>query len=270
MKFDPETNYYAILQVDEAASGPVIHAAYQVLREQYLDEPRRRALVDEAYGVLSHPTRRKEFDAFRQSLRGARDEAREIVVLCPVCQSQNVLDPLKDNRAAICGICRAKLSKDLIGKPIRQQARKNMLAIFKRKYAGLARQYRTQAIYGLILLCVAAIGTATFFGFRSQWPVGQYHLVFQRPGQGGAAGQAGMSGAAGQGQGQGQAGAAPVRMGQSLGDALATLRRSGWEIGSEYEVAAKGGRQRVVEASRGAARFRLYFRAGRLIESESF
>lgn len=266
MKFDADTNYYAILQVDEAAGGPVILAAYKVLHEQYMDEPKRRALVDQAYNVLSHPTGRKQFDSFRESLRGNNrdNNTAEIAVLCPVCQSQNILNPLKDNRAAICGICRAKLSKDLIGKPIRQQAKKNILAIWKRKYAGLAKQYQTQAVYGLILLTVALIGTGTFFGFRSQWQVSNYRLSFDKPGQ---AGQAGGAAQGGQGQ---MSAVAPVQRGQRLNDALNSLKRGGWTVGTQYDVAAQGGKQRIVEASRAGSNVRLYFKAGKLIESESF
>lgn len=266
MKFDPETNFYAILQVDEAACGPVVLAAYKTLQEQYMDEPRRRALLDQAYNVLSHPTQRKQFDAFRESIKGTRDDTPEVVVLCPVCQSKNVLNPLKDNRAAICGICRAKISKDLIGKPIRQQARKNILSIFKRKYAGIARQYRSQLVYGLILVTVGAIGTGTFFGFRSHWQVGNYRLVMPQQGQAGQAGQASVQG----GGGQAQTGAAPVQRGQRLNEALGALKRGGWAVASQYDVAGRGGKQRIVEASNGASRVRLYFKAGRLIESESF
>ncbi len=260
MHFDPETNFYAILQVDEAASGSVILAAHKVLQEQYMDEPKRRALVDQAYNVLSHPTQRKQFDAFRASMKGTRDDSPEIVVLCPVCQSSNVLNPLKDNRAAICGICRAKLSKDLIGKPIRQQAKKNMLVIWKRKYTGLAKQYHSQLVYGLILVTVGLIGTGTFFGFRSNWQVANYRLSFDRPQQ---AGQ-GPAGA------RALAAAAPVSRGQRLNDALLSLKRGGWAVASQYEVAAQGGKQRVVEASRGASRVRLYFKAGKLVETEAF
>jgi hypothetical protein len=262
MQFDRDTNFYAILQVDEAASGSVIRAAHQVLLELYIDDKPRRALVEEAYKVLSHPTQRKQYDAFRDGVRGRGDEEQpEITVLCPVCESANVLNPLKDNRAAACGICRAKLAKDLIGKPIRKQAKKNMLAIFKKRYAGMSKQYRSSLVFGLIFLTIAVIGTGTFFGFRSQWNLNNVRIEMRQPGQ--ISGQQGAVAQAPQGP------VVPVSPGQRQADALASIKRDGWAVGQRYDVTGPSGKQVVVEASKaGAGGIRMYFEGGRLKSME--
>lgn len=73
-------DYYAILEVAPTASTEVIEAAYRGLMRKYgesadADVRARRALVEEAYEVLSNERRRSEYDAARNGAAGVVDEA---------------------------------------------------------------------------------------------------------------------------------------------------------------------------------------------------
>ncbi len=271
MQFDPEIDLYAVLQVSDTASGVIIRAAHEILAQQYEGDWTKRNLVNEAYNVLSHPTQRERYDAFREAIKGrkqAREAVAEVAVLCPVCQSRNVMDPQKDNRAAICGICRAKLSKDLIGKPIRNQARKNILAMIKRRYASMPRAYRESLVIGVGLLLLAGLGTASFFGWRASLDTRSMRFELSnidklgRPVSVPAAPLAAPR--------PPETPQLPVAAGARTAEALGSLAHAGWAITSQYDVTAQKGPEHVVECRRGAVNARLYFRKGRLAEAESF
>jgi curved DNA-binding protein CbpA len=61
-------NYYEILQITPDASDEVIKAAYKALVKKYhpdngaVNGTKKLQLLNEAYGVLSNPIRRKEYD----------------------------------------------------------------------------------------------------------------------------------------------------------------------------------------------------------------
>ncbi|MCS7055480.1 MAG: DnaJ domain-containing protein [Thermoflexales bacterium] len=67
-----DKDYYAIMQVDEAAESAVIAAAYKALAAKYHpdrnaspDATRRMQALNEAYEVLSDPDKRAEYDRRR-------------------------------------------------------------------------------------------------------------------------------------------------------------------------------------------------------------
>ena len=77
-------NYYKILEVDREASAEVIQKAYKALSMKYhpdkqaeLNGPavqERMQLINEAYAVLSDPSKRQNYDAQRMYWRVWMDE----------------------------------------------------------------------------------------------------------------------------------------------------------------------------------------------------
>lgn len=71
---DWATDAYRVLQVDAAADGVVIQAAYRVLARRYhpdgdCPDPARMAALNGAYAVLRDPARRRAYDAKRAMSR---------------------------------------------------------------------------------------------------------------------------------------------------------------------------------------------------------
>lgn len=68
----PESDYYAILQVDSQAEQDVIQAAYRRLAAKYHPDvdpspgaSERMKLLNAAYEILSNPEKRKAYDLYR-------------------------------------------------------------------------------------------------------------------------------------------------------------------------------------------------------------
>jgi len=131
--FDPEVDYYKVLQVDPRAHPEVIKHAYRALVRGAKAHPdlggshQQAVLLNRAYEVLSDPEKRREYDEFRAthhmgglssrfgtrpswggtSVQPEPDTAQ--VVICPSCRRKNRLPAQTDPRSARCGICHTPL-----------------------------------------------------------------------------------------------------------------------------------------------------------------
>ncbi len=108
-----EGNYYAILQVDQKASGAVIQGAYRALLKDAKLHPdlggssEEAQAINEAYEVLSNPETRREYDSllvFSPAIDVELPETRYIL-LCPSCGNRNQVRDEKNMQKAKCGAC---------------------------------------------------------------------------------------------------------------------------------------------------------------------
>ncbi len=141
-EFDPEVDYYAILQVHPQAHQEVIKRAYHTILGLLKTHPdlggshEEAVRINEAYQVLSKTELRAAYDSARQVSREApvekpvRTTAESAMrcapptpgqsprsaptplqnVYCPKCRSRNRLPATADLRFALCGKCRTSLA----------------------------------------------------------------------------------------------------------------------------------------------------------------
>ena len=129
--FDPEVDYYEILQVHPKAHPEIIKRAYRTIIRELHAHPdlggshQEAVLINRAYEVLSDPESRAEYDRFRaqfvaQPLRAPRPSpaARPTyrppapgyhVVNCPSCGTRNRVPRAARPTRARCGQCSAPL-----------------------------------------------------------------------------------------------------------------------------------------------------------------
>lgn len=127
-------DYYAILGVVPAAEDVVIRAAYKALAQRYhpdrnpgsAEAAAKMAEINEAYGVLSDPTKRKAYD----DARGSKERDFGDWVHEEAGQASNSFDPLEKDWALAVGYY-----PDLISINNRLSKISNMLAFSYR--AGL-------------------------------------------------------------------------------------------------------------------------------------
>ncbi len=117
--FDPNVDYYAILQVHPNAHPEVIKRAYHTVIGLLQAHPdlggshEDAVQVNCAYEVLSNPELRKAYDSARNTTpMPARTGALPRVTFryCPRCGARNRVPVTADLRRAICGKCRMPLS----------------------------------------------------------------------------------------------------------------------------------------------------------------
>ncbi|MHB9026761.1 MAG: J domain-containing protein [Armatimonadota bacterium] len=148
LPFDPETDYYEILQVHPRAHQEVIKRAYRTIVRLLQAHPdlggshEEAIRVNEAYQILSHPDTRQAYDAAREQRRQAQAAAQRTpqqrpaprerqagtevrrghhasvrtepradlrVVRCSHCGTKNRLPATVDLQRSICGRCHALL-----------------------------------------------------------------------------------------------------------------------------------------------------------------
>ena len=116
--FDPDHDYYKVLQVDIKASQEVIKHAYRAIVRELQVHPdlggshEQAVLVNRAYEVLSDPRLRAEYDTWLTSMlpgRRATDRGAFKTVTCPSCRRKNRLPQRAGLSSARCGSCRAPL-----------------------------------------------------------------------------------------------------------------------------------------------------------------
>lgn len=108
-----ERNYYSVLQVDQNASAEVIQGAYRALLKNAGNHPdlggssEAAQIINEAYGVLSNPATRREYDSllnFSPSIDVELPETRYILI-CPSCRNRNQLPDERSMPEAKCHAC---------------------------------------------------------------------------------------------------------------------------------------------------------------------
>jgi len=133
LQFDPEVDYYEVLQVHPKAHPEIIKRAYRTLVAQLHAHPdlggshQQMVLINRAYEVLSNPELRGEYDRWRQAEaavtprpaarpprapsppREAASVAHTIVALCPACGRRNRVSQEIDLARARCGSCGERL-----------------------------------------------------------------------------------------------------------------------------------------------------------------
>jgi tetratricopeptide (TPR) repeat protein len=121
--------FYEILQISPDASAEVVQGAYRALLKNARVHPdlggsdAQAKLVNEAYAVLSHPARRRDYDgqlarqaaaerpAPREPARAAQGRAvqTQYILICPNCRKRNLADEGADLGRIQCGHCGAVL-----------------------------------------------------------------------------------------------------------------------------------------------------------------
>jgi curved DNA-binding protein CbpA len=106
MRIDTE-DFYTILQVKPTATSDEIHRAYRMLAMQYHpdrnsapDAPVIMARLNEAYSVLSEPTRRRQYDS-RQRMSCTNDLALPILLAAHQTLLRQKWTVLKDDGATL-------------------------------------------------------------------------------------------------------------------------------------------------------------------------
>jgi Flp pilus assembly protein TadD len=110
-------DYYELLQVHPKASPEIIKKAYRTLLLEMNNHPDRggtagkASQLNEAYAVLSDPSRRREYDRTRRggTIGGSRP-LDTVIVPCPGCATKNRVKSLAHLRAAKCSRCGARLT----------------------------------------------------------------------------------------------------------------------------------------------------------------
>lgn len=142
MPFDPDTDYYEILQVHPHAHQEVVKRAYRTIVRLLQAHPdlggshEAAVRVNQAYAIISNPDLRQAYDAARHERQqaasspppppsrpharaahtsageggGARGAHKGVVMVpCPWCGARNRVPHQVDLRRAICGRCRIPL-----------------------------------------------------------------------------------------------------------------------------------------------------------------
>ncbi len=130
--FDPNTDYYELLQVHPQAHQQVVKRAYRTILSMLRGHPdlggnhEIAIRIIEAYRVLSDPATRQAYDEARgrqQSARTAAPAPQEVgrvvrgipahgeLVVCPRCGALNPLPTLARPRHVYCGRCHSPLPR---------------------------------------------------------------------------------------------------------------------------------------------------------------
>jgi DnaJ-class molecular chaperone len=123
LQFDPELDYYELLQVHPKAHPEIIKRAYRTLVAQLHAHPdlggshQQMVLINRAYEVLSSPELRAEYDRWRQAETGAAPKRPTsaggervttrgaITAVCVNCGQRNRVPHDIDLARARCGSC---------------------------------------------------------------------------------------------------------------------------------------------------------------------
>jgi tetratricopeptide (TPR) repeat protein len=110
-------DYYELLQVHPKASPEIIKKAYRTLLLELNNHPDRGGSADkagqlnEAYAVLSDPSRRRDYDRSRRTgTVGGSRPLDTIIVPCPSCATKNRVKSLAHLRFAKCSRCGVRLT----------------------------------------------------------------------------------------------------------------------------------------------------------------
>jgi len=147
LNFDPEVDYYEVLQVHPKAHPEIIKRAYRTLVAQLHAHPdlggshQQMVLINRAYEVLSNPELREEYYRWRQSQTGAqsRPSARPapphsaprersagaggITAVCLKCGRRNRVPQEIGLGRARCGSCGERLIPSAADRPVAPGAR---------------------------------------------------------------------------------------------------------------------------------------------------
>ena len=147
--YNPQIDYYEILQVHPHASGAVIKAAYRVILRELRAHPDLGGredfakVLNEAYRVLGNSELRLAYDGARLLVTAKQVEhpGLEQVVTCPRCGKSNTLPLGTDTRSARCSFCGVALHK-VAAPPSKQAAerRENVFDLPPDEYRALCRQ----------------------------------------------------------------------------------------------------------------------------------
>ncbi|NIM05379.1 MAG: DnaJ domain-containing protein [Armatimonadetes bacterium] len=123
-EFNPQIDYYEVLQVHPKADKAVIRGAFRAIVRELQAHPdlggshERAVLINDAYRVLSDAHLREAYDRARQDLlsptassskSGGSSSRRRNKITCPVCGRRNQLRPDVGKNEIVCGACRARL-----------------------------------------------------------------------------------------------------------------------------------------------------------------
>ncbi|HUJ76974.1 MAG TPA: tetratricopeptide repeat protein [bacterium] len=118
-----QRTHYQVLQVDRDASPQVVQGAYRALLKNARLHPdlggsqAEAQAINEAYAVLSHPERRRAYDASLaeaprpadQHAAGAGPARTQYILICPACRKRNPVQPQQALEAILCSRCGARL-----------------------------------------------------------------------------------------------------------------------------------------------------------------
>jgi DNA-directed RNA polymerase subunit RPC12/RpoP len=125
-EFNPQIDYYEVLQVHPKADKAVIRSAFRAILRELQAHPdlggshERAVLINDAYRILCDARLREEYDRARKALLSAQAEppstervkssaAEREEIICPACGRRNRLRPGTAREKAACGACRARL-----------------------------------------------------------------------------------------------------------------------------------------------------------------
>jgi tetratricopeptide (TPR) repeat protein len=120
MNHGHQKTYYDVLQVDRRASQAVIQGAYRALLKTARNHPdlggteANAQAINEAFGVLGHPEKRREYDRQLPALHPALGFQPPVVrtqyiLICPACRKRNMADDPQGLDRKKCGACGAVL-----------------------------------------------------------------------------------------------------------------------------------------------------------------
>lgn len=145
-EYDPQIDYYEVLQVHPHASTAVIKAAYRVILRELRAHPdlggredSARAL-NEAHRVLTDPDLRRAYEGERLvvTARQRSEPALEQVIICSQCGKANALLLGTDGRDVRCSFCNGPLR--VPAKPSVTKQDENVFGLPAQEYRSLQRQ----------------------------------------------------------------------------------------------------------------------------------
>jgi tetratricopeptide (TPR) repeat protein len=109
-------SYYEVLQVDRLASQAVIQGAYRALLKTARNHPdlggsqADAQAINEAFGVLGHPEKRRDYDRQLEPLHPALGFQAPVVrtqyiLICPSCRKRNLVEDPAALERKKCGAC---------------------------------------------------------------------------------------------------------------------------------------------------------------------
>lgn len=145
-QYNPNDDYYEILQVHPRASAAVIKAAYRVILRELRAHPDLGGredfakLLNEAHRVLTDPQLRLAYDGARLLLTAAPGQEPQLqqVLDCPRCRRPNTLPLGTDARSARCSFCAGPLH--LPPTPPSTQPQENIFHLLADDYQVLCQQ----------------------------------------------------------------------------------------------------------------------------------
>ncbi len=147
-EYDPQVDYYEVLQVHPRARLAVIRAAHRVILRELRAHPDLGGredfakLLNEAYRVLSDRGLRAEYDGARLlAATRTKDRGGAVqVVPCPHCGEATPLPLGTDLRRAQCSSCGAALHVEASApKPESKEPRENVFRLGRDEYERLRR-----------------------------------------------------------------------------------------------------------------------------------